>query len=919
MTRLREPTEPRAENPRTLRVLSLEASLSDGSPVHAYMTEGGIDCEMIPVQTRAEFFAALEQGNVDLILAGYPVPTIDDVSALEFAREYCPHVPFIVVSGEAGEEIAIETLKSGATDYVLEDRLERLLPAVRRAIRESGEQRGERGRAEAEVRRSEAQFRTLIEQIPAVTYTQHIAEPGKSETKPTLYASPQIEAQLGYPPQAFLENPELWIKLIHPEDRDRVLAEDARTDETGQPFKVEYRLLTKDGRVAWVLDEAVLVRDEDGRPLYWQGVQYDVTRQKRVEEELREEEMRFKATFEQAAVGIAHVALDGGWLRVNQKLCEIVGYSREELLQKTFQDITHRDDLEASETRLRRLRSGEIETFSTEKRYVRKDGSMIWGNLTVSLAREPSGGPGYFIAVIEDITERKATEQALRESEETFRLLSDNAHDVIYRYRLKPSPGFEYVSPSVTAVSGYSPAEFYADPMLGTKIVHPEDAHLLDELTHLARSTMVRWLRKDGAVVWTEQNNKPVYDESGELVAIEGIARDVTERVLAEQNLRRSLTVLLALREAGQVLGSTLSSEEIISRLLEIMRSVSGSTAALISTRGQDGELRVWRAAGLDGLRRRTRFAREAQAARQATLAEEKPHLFRLKDSASADGSLVGLCLPLRIRDHVTGMLEAYGGESLADSDTVDILSSLANQAASALENARLYEDLEERERMLQDLVEKLLRAQEEEHRRIAYEVHDGLAQVAVAAHQRLQTFAHRHSPRSDRGRKDLERILGLVWTTVSDARQIIANLRPTTLDDLGLASTLALEVERLRDNGYEVDYEDGLGDERLPEAVEIALFRVSQEALTNVRKHAEARSLRIRLTRGSDEIHLEIRDYGRGFDPEQASAGTGPGERVGIAGMHERVAMLGGELTIRSEPDAGTSVLARIPLDAAS
>jgi signal transduction histidine kinase len=304
-----------------------------------------------------------------------------------------------------------------------------------------------------------------------------------------------------------------------------------------------------------------------------------------------------------------------------------------------------------------------------------------------------------------------------------------------------------------------------------------------------------------------------------------------------------------------------------------------------------------------------------AEAARQAALTDGEHHLFHLPRPGASGESLVGLCLPLGIKERVIGVLEAYGPESLADTDSVELLSSLAGQAASALENAQLYEELEKRERMLHDLVGKLMRAQEEERRRVAYEVHDGLAQIAVAAHQRLQAFAGRHTPATQRGRQELDRILGLVRATVTDARRIIANLRPTTLDDLGLAATLLLEVDHLRENGYQVEYYENLGDQRLPDSVEIALFRSAQEALTNMRKYAHTRQVRIRLARIGNEARLEVQDYGRGFDPNRASSGSGPGERVGLAGMRERIGMLGGELEIDSRPGAGTSICVTIPL----
>lgn len=129
---------------------------------------------------------------------------------------------------------------------------------------------------------------------------------------------------------------------------------------------------------------------------------------------------RFRATFEQAAVGIAHVSPQGHWLRVNQRLCDMVGYSREELLALTFQDITHPDDLDADEDLLKKMLSNEIATYNLEKRYLRKDGGLIWINLTVSLVRDDNGKPDYLISVIEDISERKAAEAKLRLSARVF-------------------------------------------------------------------------------------------------------------------------------------------------------------------------------------------------------------------------------------------------------------------------------------------------------------------------------------------------------------------------------------------------------------------------------------------------------------------------------------------------------------------
>jgi diguanylate cyclase (GGDEF)-like protein/PAS domain S-box-containing protein len=282
----------------------------------------------------------------------------------------------------------------------------------------------ERRRTEERLSETEEKYRTLVERIPAIIYVQEPNDPNR-----TTYVSPQYEATLGYPLEEDLGDPDHWVRIMHHEDRERVLAEDRRTNETGEPFKVEYRLFAKDGRVVWIRDEATLVRDEEGRPLYWLGIQLDVTDQKRAKDALRESEERFKSSFRDAAIGMALVATDGRWLQVNRALCRIVGYSEEELLEKSFQDITHPDDLEADLNQIHRMLVGEIETYQMEKRYLHKGGSVVWGLLSVSLVHDEGGEPLYFVAQIQDITERKVLEEQLE-----HRAFHDHLTDLPNRY-----------------------------------------------------------------------------------------------------------------------------------------------------------------------------------------------------------------------------------------------------------------------------------------------------------------------------------------------------------------------------------------------------------------------------------------------------------------------------------------------------
>jgi PAS domain S-box-containing protein len=767
-----------SEGLRALRILNLEDNPLDAQLIHATLADGGIECEVTRVQTRADFAAALGSGDVDLVLADYSLPSFDGLSALELVQEVRPGVPFVLVSGALGEERAIEALKSGATDYVLKQRLERLVPAVRRAVREADE-RAER---------------------------------------------------------------------------------------------------------------------------------------KRAEEALRESEERFRATFEQAAVGIAHVNADGRWLRVNQKLCEIVGYSREELLGKTFQDITHPDDLDADLQQARRLLAGEIETYSMEKRYVKKDDSIVWTTLTGSLVREPSGKPKYFIAVIEDISERKWAEEVLRQKEKPYRAAVEQAADSIFLIDAKTKRILE-ANTTLYKELGYTQEELRQLAIYDV-LVQEQDRvdRELQRIAERERTSLGvrKYRRKDGELLNVEVNAYTIPYQANELICV--VAHGVNEHVMIENMLRRSLDSLLALYEASHVLGSSLDSKEIGSRLLKVMQRVTNFGTAVISTPDDRGWLRVWQAVGFENLWERARYAPEVQNTLRAVLETGERKVFALRRPGKESELLAGLGLPLRIRNRSIGVLEAYGPEALLEGDAVDVLGSMASQAASALENARLYGELAEREKRLQDLVGRLLGAHEEERRRVAYEVHDGLTQVAAAAHQHLQAYARRHPPASEKGRRDLERIVNLVRQTVSESRRIIANLRPTTLDDFGLVAAVAMEVERLREEGYVVDYEEKFGNTRLSAAAEIALFRVAQEALTNVRKHARTRRARVQLRRSKEEVRLKVQDHGRGFNSAAARSESGPGERVGLAGMRERIGMLGGKLEVHSRPGAGTSVTATIP-----
>ena len=528
----------------------------------------------------------------------------------------------------------------------------------------------------------------------------------------------------------------------------------------------------------------------------------------------------------------------------------------------------------------------------------------------------------------EERRERRRAQEALRLAEEKYRGIFENAVEGIFQ--TTTDGRFVTANPMMARIFGYdSPEEMIQTLHNVAEQLYVEPERRMEFARRMRRDGRVfefevRVYRKDGNVIWVSVNARAVRDGSGEIVGFEGTLEDITERKRAEEDLRRSLDRLVALHEAGHLLGSTLEPEEIATRLLEIMRRISGLTAAVISLR-EAGQLRIWRSIGLENLNPEVRHTPEVREAQEAVLENEAPRSFPMDArSDREDESVVGLFLPLRVRERAVGVLEVYGPKALAENDVVEILESLTTQAASSFENARLYGELADSAEKLQELVGKILVAQEEERRRVAYEVHDGLAQVAAAAHQHLQAFAQYHPPQSEEGREELKYVSGLVRQTVGEARRIISDLRPTALDDFGLKSAIRLHLDALRAEGWRIAYEDSLSDERLPAATETAIFRVVQEALNNVGKHAGTKRVDLSLEQrpveepAPDEggsIRLQIRDYGRGFAPESSASRGGPGERVGMTGMRERITLLGGEFRVASRPGVGTLIVAEIPL----
>ena len=365
-----------------------------------------------------------------------------------------------------------------------------------------------------------------------MTYIQEI----KDGTSATIYVSPQVEDIVGYTPEECTATPDLWKKILHPEDRDRVLAEDRHSHETGKPFAMEYRQFARDGAVVWLRDEAMLVKDREGEPLYWLGVQVDISERKRAEEALKEAEDRYHTLVEQIpAVTYIDKATDGPDepIYTSPQIETLLGYTPEEWLEgRLWPERLHPEDKERILAADERFEVGGDESFSEEYRLIARDGSVVWVREDAVLLRNEEGEPLCFQGVILDITDQKMAEEALRGSEERLLALADAAFEGIL---INDQGVILEANRALTDMFGYEVSEVIGRSTV--EFVVPEHRDLVKQkiASGSEEPYEVTGVRKDGTLLNLEVRGR-AYNYRGRRVRIVAI-RDITDRKAAEKRL----------------------------------------------------------------------------------------------------------------------------------------------------------------------------------------------------------------------------------------------------------------------------------------------------------------------------------------------------------------------------------------------
>lgn len=400
-----------------------------------------------------------------------------------------------------------------------------------------------------------------------------------------------------------------------------------------------------------------------------------------------------------------------------------------------------------------------------------------------------------------------------------------------------------------------------------------------------------------------EQSNRALLRRSRELATLNAVAVTVSQSMDLQPVMHSALDQVLGLMEADA--GGILLWDHGESGLT--YRAQRGLSAAYV--------------AGVAGLRRGEGVAGRVAATGEPVVLDDIATDRRVtREAVRHEGLHSFTSVPLRAKERIVGVLNlARRGWAPFDARDVELLTAIGHQVGVAVENAGLWEELKEKERVRSELLQKVISAQEEERRRIARELHDELAQGLTALLMGLGRLSQSVPGLPARTTVLVDSVKQFASRAVDDTRRLIHDLRPPVLDDHGLLSAVRMLAEtRLEQQGVTVTINaDGL-QHRLPAHLEVAVFRVLQEAISNCARHAGSTAVQISLQAEANRFRATIADDGIGFDPAAAARGSDGKRPLGLLGMRERASLLGGSLEIRTLPGRGTTLVLDLPLDAA-
>jgi PAS domain S-box-containing protein len=574
----------------------------------------------------------------------------------------------------------------------------------------------------------------------------------------------------------------------------------------------------------------------------------------------------------------------GRLLAVNSQAVAMLGYSNTvELLHKNIFELTPVEEHERIKRDIQvALKTGIIR--NVEYNMLKKNGAAFRVELSATVSLGFNNQPAGLLSVVRDITESQLAQDALQASEERFRQLADHIHEVFWMSDIDKNK-IIYVSPAYEKIWGQSCNSLYAAPKNWIKAIHPDDRKRVSESAHIKQvageyDEIYRIIRPDGSIRWIQDRAFPIRDASGKIYRIVGIADDITKRKQAWDSLGESEARKRAIMQAAL---DGIITFDYKGRMIEL-----NSAAEKI-------------------------FAHSRAKLIGENVMEVIPASFKPWFQDGLNNCFVGDKGPIQGSRVEMPALRADGSRFSAEFTITRI--KLAGNPMFTL----YIRDITQRKRAeveLRSLPQRIIKAQEAERSRIAQELHDGINQMIASVKMRLRKVAGSLPDLKPAAREILTRCDGLLVKILEENRRIAHNLRPAELDQLGLAvaCTSFCDEIQLRTN---LNFQCQLisPGQRLPALVELHLFRIVQEAINNIEKHARAKLVKLQIRVRGDSVVLKIQDDGHGFDAKTSKPQKKARHGLGLTNMRERALSLDGTYEIISRLGKGTTIIVRVPL----
>lgn len=966
-----------------LKILFVEDVPSDYELIKREIKKSGIEFVDQLVETREAYKDALLLFKPDIILSDYSLPQFDGMQALKIRQKETPNIPFILVTGALNEETAVNVMKAGSDDYVLKQNLMRLGSAIESAINKWNVIKAKK-QAEEALKKSEELLKRTNEiakiggweiELPSMKtflteHTFHIYEIDPSELTPTIeagikyyapearpiikaavkaavedgtpyelelpfitakgrniwihtkcepifengkitkltgtfqditeskqaeekiaqlsqaveqspasivitnlkgeieYTNPKFSEITGYlPGEALGKNPRI---LKSKESSSNNYKKLWSTIKSGNEWRGEFHNQKKNGELYWEFASISSIKNMEGKITHYLAVKEDITERKHAEEQLRESEAKYRKLIETTSEGFWLINDMNETIDVNQSLCTMLGYFRDEIIGKTPFGFVRNTSQEVFKKQINGSKISIHRNYEIE--LIKKDGDSFPAIFNATTLLDDTGERIGGFAFITDISERKKSEELVKSSEERLKILFESAPDAYYLTDLKGT--FIDGNKAAEELVGYKREELIGQSFLKLKILPEKDILKASEnlyLSALGKGTgpeEFTLIHRDGRQISTEIRTYPVKIESRTVIL--GIARDITERKLIDESLKESEAKYRSLIEHSNdaiYLLNNRKFELVNNQFLKMF----GYTREEINKREIDFMQFV--------------------APKSRNLLED-----RQKQIANGD--------KLSSKYEFTAITK--NGKEIEVETSVSVIEFNEGKATQGI-----IRDITERKKRQKILMNAILKVQEEEKNKFGKELHDGLGQVLTSASMYIESIRKIKDELPEDKKKDLEMAHILNKQAIGDARKISHGLMITGINENGLKHLIEQICKNTSKPEHLILYEYKNVDEgKINSETKIHLYRIVQELVVNILKHSSASEAKIRLSISpANKLKLVVSDNGIGFDLKNIKYGAG------LHNVMYRNTILNGKIDISSTGGKGTKVTIIVPL----